>query len=176
MVNERFPIGEFHFAEHISKEEMSGWIQEIKTFPIRLKEVVDNLKDEELDYTYREGGWVIRQIVHHIADSHMNAYIRLKLALTEENPTIKPYAEEKWATLLDSTLPISVSVKMIEALHDRLAYLIECLTVEEVKRTFNHPDSGITSIQKNIGIYAWHGNHHLAHIKNALRKSIHNVE
>ncbi|MGE8203682.1 YfiT family bacillithiol transferase [Heyndrickxia sp. NPDC080065] len=168
-MNERFPIGEFECAEHITTEDIKAWINEIRLLPMRLKEVVNSLNDEALECTYREGSWTIRQIVHHIADSHMNAYIRFKLALTEENPTIKPYAEDKWAELPDSKLPISVSLKIIEALHERWVYLLENLTAEQLKRAFIHPDSGIVTVEKNIGIYAWHGNHHLAHIKNAVR-------
>lgn len=168
-MNERYPIGEFDCAEHISKEEIKAWIKEIRMFPMRLIEVVNHLSDEALEYTYREGSWTIRQIVHHIADSHMNAYIRFKLALTEENPTIKPYEEDKWAELPDSKLPITTSLKIIESLHERWVYLIENLMDEQLKRTFIHPDSGIVSVEKNIGIYAWHGNHHIAHIKSALK-------
>jgi uncharacterized damage-inducible protein DinB len=168
MVNDRYPIGEFNCDEFISTEEIQAWINEIGTLPIRLKEVVEYLNDEDLKCTYRVGSWTIRQLVHHIADSHTNAYTRFKLALTEENPTIKPYAEDKWAELPDSKLPIASSLKIIEALHERWVYLLENLTDEQLKRTFIHPDSGIVSVEKNIGIYAWHGNHHLAHIKNAL--------
>lgn len=170
MMNERFPIGEFVCMEHISTKEIKSWVNEIRTLPMRLMEVVNHLSDVELEYTYREGSWTIRQIIHHIADSHMNAYIRFKLALTEESPTIKPYAEEKWAELSDSKLPIDTSLKIIKSLHDRWVYLIENLTDEQLKRTFIHPDSGVVSLEKNIGIYAWHGNHHLAHIKNALKE------
>ncbi|WP_211258619.1 YfiT family bacillithiol transferase [Viridibacillus arvi] len=169
MMNERFPIGEFVCTEHISTEEIKSWLNEIRTLPMRLMEVVHHLSDEELEYTYREGSWTIRQIVHHIADSHMNAYIRFKLALTEENPIIKPYAEEKWAGLPDSKLSIVSSLNIIESLHERWVHLIENVTDEQLKRAFIHPDSGIVSLEKNIGIYAWHGNHHLAHIKNALK-------
>lgn len=168
-MTERYPIGEFEAPEQISIEEVKTWINEIRVLPLRLIELVQNLSADQLENTYREGSWTVRQIVHHIADSHMNAYIRFKLALTEENPTIKPYAEDKWAELSDSTLPITHSIKIIEALHDRWVYLLANLTQEQLKRTFTHPESGIVSIDKNIGIYAWHGNHHLAHIKNALK-------
>ena len=170
MMNERFPIGEFVCMENVSTKEIKSWVNEIRTLPMRLMEVVNHLSDVELEYTYREGSWAIRQIIHHIADSHMNAYIRFKLALTEESPTIKSYAEEKWAELSDSKLPIDTSLKIIESLHDRWVYLIENLTDEQLKRTFIHPDSGVVSLEGNIGIYAWHGNHHLAHIKNALKE------
>lgn len=171
MMNERYPIGEFACAEKISTEDVQLWINEIRTLPKRLKEVVEPLNDAALESTYREGSWTIRQVVQHIADSHMNSYIRFKLALTEENPIIKPYFEEKWAELPHSTLPITVSLQMIESLHASWVHLLESLTDEQLKRTFYHPDTGIVSLEKNIGIYAWHGNHHLAQIKNALKQS-----
>lgn len=169
-MNERYPIGEFECADDISIEEVQIWINEIRLLPARLWEVVQGLSDEELAYTYREGSWTIRQIIHHIADSHMNAYIRFKLAVTEENPTIKPYAEDKWAELSDSKLPITHSIKIIEALHIRLVVLLENFTNDQRQRAFVHPDSGKVSVERNIGMYAWHGNHHVAHIKLALKK------
>jgi uncharacterized damage-inducible protein DinB len=172
MMNERYPIGEFVCTEMISKEEIQLWVNEIRSLPTRLKEVVEPWNDAALESTYREGSWTIRQVVQHIADSHMNSYIRFKLALTEENPTIKPYSEEKWAELAHSTLPITVSLQLVEALHESWVYLLESLTDEQLKRTFHHPDTGIVSLEKNIGIYAWHGNHHLAQIKNALKQFI----
>jgi len=170
MMNDRYPIGAFTCPEVISNEQVQQWITELSTFPIRLKEVVELISEEALESTYREGSWTVRQIVHHLADSHMNAYIRLKLALTEENPTIKPYFEEKWAELPDYKLPITGSLKMIEAIHEHWVYLLENITEAQRKRTFTHPDSGIVSVEKNIGIYAWHSNHHLAHIKHALKQ------
>ena len=171
-MDERYPIGEFNCAEQISVDDVENWIDEIRLMPVSLIEVVNNLSEESLEYTYREGGWTIRQIVHHIADSHLNAYTRIKLAITEENPIIKPYAEEKWAELPDSKLPISTSLRIIDALHMRWVYLLENLTDEQLKRTFTHPVSGIVTVEKSIGMYAWHGNHHLAHLKNALKKGV----
>ncbi len=171
MKKERYPIGEFQCPKVISNEQIQQWIAEIKTLPQRVKEAVECLDDETLAYTYRENGWTIRQLVHHLADSHMNAYIRFKLALTEHHPTIKPYAEDKWAELIDSTLPIDVSLALLEALHERWSYLLASLTDEQLQRTFDHPDSGSTSLAKNIGIYAWHGNHHVAHIHQALKRA-----
>lgn len=169
-MNERYPIGQFSCGDSISSEEIQHWIDEIKTLPARLNDVVSELDEEKLKNTYREGGWTIQQIVHHIADSHLNSYIRFKLALTEDNPTIKPYAEDKWAALPDSNLPIEVSLVLIQSLHERWVYLLENLTVVKLKRTFTHPDSGDYTLEKNIGLYAWHGNHHLAHIQNAIKK------
>ncbi|MDI7742734.1 bacillithiol transferase BstA [Lysinibacillus fusiformis] len=169
-MNERYPIGEFSCNEVISSEEIQQWIQDIKTLPARLIEALTELEVEMLKKTYREGGWTIQQLVHHIADSHLNSYIRFKLALTEKNPTIKPYAEDHWAELADSNLPIEVSLTLIKGLHERWVYLLENLTDEQLKSTFTHPQSGVITLEKNIGIYAWHGNHHLAHIKNAIQK------
>lgn len=170
MENSRYPIGEFSCDEIISREDIQTWINEIATLPLRLQEMVKHLDTEALKRTYRDNSWTVQQLIHHIADSHMNAYIRFKLALTEDNPTIKPYAEDKWAELPDSNLPIKISLKMIELLHNRWVYLLQHLSDEQLKRTFYHPDSGIVTLEKNIGIYAWHGNHHLAHIKNALSR------
>ncbi|MFC7686057.1 YfiT family bacillithiol transferase [Ureibacillus sp. GCM10028918] len=169
-MNEKYPIGQFSCSEVISSEEVQLWIHEIKTLPARLTELVQGLDEEVINNSYREGGWTIRQLVHHIVDSHLNSYIRFKLALTENNPTIKPYAEDKWAELTDSNLPACVSLNLIQSLHERWVYLLENLTVEQLKRTFTHPDSGEITLEKNIGLYAWHGNHHLSHIQNAINK------
>ncbi len=169
-MDERYPIGQFSCNESISAEEIQQWIQEIKTLPSRLNKAVNGASEETLKIKYREGGWTIRQLVHHIADSHLNSYIRFKLALTEDNPTIKPYAEDQWAELSDSQLPIEVSLTFIQALHERWVYILENLTDEQLQLTFTHPESGVVTLAKNIGLYAWHGNHHLAHIQNALAK------
>ena len=169
MTDERYPIGQFECDDVISKEQVAEWIEEIRVLPEQLKEVIKDLSDEELNRSYRENGWTVRQLVHHIADSHMNSYIRIKLALTEETPTIKPYEETEWAELPDYSLPISESLQLIESLYVRWVYLLQSLTEEQLKRAFLHPDSGITTVEKSIGIYAWHGKHHLAHIQNALK-------
>lgn len=166
-MDERYPIGTFQLEGDITKSLTNQWIEEIANLPKKVREAVSGLSEEQLDTPYRESGWKIRQVVHHIADSHMNAYIRFKLALTEENPTIKPYEEARWAELEDSKLPVEVSLTLLESVHVRLVELLNSLNEEELKRTFVHPASGVVSIEKNIGMYAWHGNHHLAHIKNA---------
>jgi uncharacterized damage-inducible protein DinB len=166
-MDERYPIGTFQLEGEITKSLTNQWIEEIANLPKKVRDAVTGLSEEQLDIPYREGGWKIRQVVHHIADSHMNAYIRFKLALTEENPVIKPYEEARWAELEDSKLSIDVSLTLIESVHVRLVELLKRLNEEELKRTFVHPASGIVSIEKNIGLYAWHGNHHLAHITNA---------
>jgi len=169
MVNERYPIGEFECEDIISMAQVAKWIEEIRVLPSQLSEVVSELSEEELNQPYRKNGWTIRQVVHHIADSHTNSYIRFKLALTEDAPTIKPYKQDEWAKLPDSTMPISVSLKIIDSLHERWTYLLQSLTAEQLKRTFHHPDSGLVTLERNIGIYAWHGQHHLAQIRNALK-------
>ena len=165
----RYPIGTFECPERISEEQKRAWIEEIRTFPEQLKEAVTQLSEAELEKQYREGSWTIRQIVHHVADSHMNAYIRFKLAVTEEEPTIKPYDQDDWAKLPDSRMPISVSLQLLEGLHARLACLLESLSEEQGRRIFHHPESGVVSVEKNIGMYAWHGKHHLAQIRQALQ-------
>lgn len=169
MTDERYPIGQLECDDVITKEQIAEWIENIHELPVQLTEIVKDLSDEDFNRTYRENGWTVRQLVHHIADSHMNAYIRIKLALTEETPTIKPYEEAEWAELPDYQVPLSVSLQLIHSLHERWVYLLRCLTEEQLKRVFLHPESGITSIEKSIGIYAWHGKHHLAHIKSALK-------
>lgn len=163
-MEERYPIGKFEFTGEITNSVIKGWINEIEDLPGLLRDVVKDFYDEQLDTPYRSGGWTVRQVIHHIADSHMNAYIRFKLALTEENPVIKPYDETKWAELSDYKLPIDTSLLLRETLHKRWTNLLRSLTAADMEKTFIHPDSGAVSVGKNIGIYAWHGRHHLAHI------------
>ncbi|MDB5256419.1 MAG: metal-dependent hydrolase [Chitinophagaceae bacterium] len=168
----KFPIGKFEAPKILSPELLDGFIQDIETFPTRLKQAVDGLNDAQLDTPYRSDGWTIRQVVNHCADSHMNSLIRFKLALTEEEPTIKPYYEERWAELADSnTIPIEPALLLLEGLHQRWTVLLRSLSTEDLKRTFIHPEHGKRfRLDENIGVYAWHGNHHLAHIT-ALKKS-----
>jgi hypothetical protein len=133
--------------------------------PARLREVVTGLSDDQLDTPYRPGGWTVRQLVHHLADSHINSYVRFRLALTEDEPTIKPYNEGLWAELEDARgLPVDVSLKLLEVLHTRLVALLRSLTPCDWERQFRHPESGIVSLDRNVALYAWHGNHHVAHI------------
>jgi hypothetical protein len=168
----KFPIGKFKKPEVITRDNIKTWIAEIESFPERLKNEVDHLTDEQLNTRYRPDGWIIRQVVHHCADSHMNSFTRFKLALTENNPTIKPYAEDLWAELVDSKFyPISSSLQILEGIHERWTHLLKNLSSDQLKRTFIHPSSNeIVSIDENIGIYAWHGNHHLAHITSLKQK------
>ncbi|MCX8478527.1 MAG: putative metal-dependent hydrolase [Chitinophagales bacterium] len=170
-VNLKYPIGNFQKPACITHEILDTWISEIETFPKSLKELVASLTEEQLNTTYRQNGWTIRQIVHHCADSHANSFIRFKLALTEDKPTIKPYHENRWAEMEDSKdLPIEASLKIIEGIHERWTVLLKHLSDEQLARTFIHPEHGKAfRIDENIGIYAWHCKHHLAHIQIALQ-------
>lgn len=168
--NLRYPIGEFEKPEPVTKPQIESWITEIELLPVRINKLTKSLSEIELDWQYRPHGWKIRQVVHHLADSHMNAFIRLKLSLTENIPTIKPYFEDKWAELPDvNQTHISESLKIIEGLHSRWIKLLKSLSNGDLKMEFNHPEyNRRISIEEFIGIYAWHSNHHLAHIKQAL--------
>ena len=149
----------------LSQEEKQIWINRISTFPARLHKEVIGLKNEQLDTAYRPDGWTIRQVIHHCADSHMNSFIRFKLALTEDNPTIKPYWEDRWGELVDSKMAIEFSLHILDGLHTRWTALLDSLTEAELKREFKHPEHSTPfKIDEYIGMYAWHSNHHLAHI------------
>lgn len=165
----RFPIGKFIKPEIITEGIITEWINIIENFPQKLKSEIENLNKNELDFRYRPNGWNILQIVHHCADSHMNSFIRFKLALTEENPTIKPYFEDRWAEHQDYlNSSINHSLQIINGLHSRWVILLRSLNGEDLTRTFYHPESKQKiSLRENIGIYAWHCDHHLEHIRNA---------
>jgi len=160
----RYPIGEFDASIEITNELRKDWIQTINDLPTKIAEAVEGLNDEQLDSPYRLEGWTVRQTVHHVADSHINSLCRFKLAMTEENPTIRPYFEDRWAELADSLLPIDVSLKIIEGIHVRWTALLESLTEADFKRPLIHPDSGEWTIEKFLALYAWHSRHHTAHI------------
>ena len=165
MTDLRFPIGRFNINEDIAEDQRLRLIEEIAEAPARLKAVVSELSAEQLDTPYRPGGWTARQVVHHLADSHLNSYIRFKLALTEEEPAIKTYHEDKWAELYDArTAPIDLSLALLESLHERWVLLLKSLTPSDWVRTFRHPDLGTVALDKSAGLYAWHGKHHVAHI------------
>ncbi|MHA3788622.1 YfiT family bacillithiol transferase [Flavobacterium hauense] len=162
----RFPIGKFKAPENYTDFILSDYIKTLSNFPEAIKKETAYLSDEQLDTPYRAGGWTIRQVVHHCADSHLNSYIRFKLALTEDNPTIKAYQEDKWAELEDGrTLPVLHSLNILEGLHFRWVTLLKSLSKEDLKVTFIHPEGNQKiEIVENISFYAWHCNHHLAHI------------
>lgn len=166
---EKYPVGEFQKPSEITSEHLSEWISEIELFPQGLKQATEALNDQQMDTPYREGGWTIRQLVHHCADSHSNALIRFKLALTEESPVIKPYFEASWAELADSReMPVEISIKILEGLHARWVYLLKKLTEENWRKFYIHPEFEGKKflLGEAAGLYAWHGRHHLTHIKN----------
>lgn len=171
MADPRFPIGKFHYEGSPSEDQRSKFIGEIEHTPAAIRAAVQGLSPEQLDTPYRDGGWNVRQVVHHVPESHMNAYIRFKLALTEDEPTIKPYAEDRWARLADvKTTPVEISLALLENLHVRWVVLLRSLREEEWKRTFKHPELGQVSLEKNLAMYAWHGKHHTAHITELRKK------
>lgn len=160
----RYPVGTFKHDGEITYDEVQKWINEIENAPNSLREAVKGLEEEQLNTPYRQGGWTVRQVVHHIVDSHINSYCRFKLALTEEQPVIRPYKEDKWAELCDSELPVEVSLVLLENLHQRWVYLLRSLSPSDLEKTYFHPESGVIPLGLNIGLYAWHGRHHIAHI------------
>ncbi|OXM84435.1 metal-dependent hydrolase [Paenibacillus rigui] len=161
----RYPIGQFAWVGDISREQRARWIEELEEAPALLRSAVSGLDNSQLDTPYRPQGWTVRQVVHHVADSHMNSLIRFKLALTEEQPTIKPYDEARWAELADSRpADIELSLALLEQLHARWGLLLHSLQESDWERTFVHPASGIIRLDVNLGTYAWHGKHHTAHI------------
>ena len=160
----RYPIGEFDKNIEITPGKRAEFIQIIKDLPKKIAEAIEGLSDEQLDTPYRPEGWTLRQTVHHVADSHINSICRFKLAMTEENPTIRPYFEDRWAELADSRLPVEVSLQIIEGVHRRWAILLESMTDADFLKTLVHPDSGEWTIEQFLAMYVWHSRHHTAHI------------
>ncbi|MGB6429781.1 MAG: putative metal-dependent hydrolase [Candidatus Acidiferrales bacterium] len=165
----RYPIGKLERKSALSPDERRNAIEQIAETPALLSDAVAGLTQAQLDTPYREGGWTVRQLVHHVADSHMNAFVRFKLALTEQDPTIKPYHQELWAELHDSKLPIEISMSLLIALHQRWVDLLRAMKPEDFARTIRHPEMGQVTLDGNVAIYSWHGRHHVAHVT-ALRK------
>ena len=165
MIDPRYPIGKYE-PQPFSVEQKNKWLNDLKFLPEDLEHAILNLDEHQLNTPYRDGGWTVKQLVHHVADSHMNAYMRFKLGLTEENPTIKPYEEKKWAELADNELvPINVSITLLHALHQRWYAAIKDLSEEGFKRNVIHPDNKREmSLWFLFGLYSWHGKHHTAHI------------
>ena len=160
----QYPVGKFERQIEYHPREIAEFIQILERLPAQMWAAVAGLTDEQLETPYREGGWTLRQVVHHVPDSHMNSFVRFKLALTEENPTIKPYDEGAWALLADSSLPVQISLDLLEALHMRWVILLRSIKPEGWKRTFNHPENGPMTLEYALALYAWHSRHHLAHI------------
>ncbi len=163
----RYPIGKFTFRENPTETERERTIAAIAETPAKLQAAVNGLSEAQLETPYRPEGWTVRQVVHHVFDSHLNSYIRFRLALTEDEPLIKPYDEAAWAELVDAkTAPVDVSLILLEALHNRWVMLLRSLSATDWQRTFRHPDLGVVSLEKNVQLYDWHGKHHVAHINN----------
>jgi uncharacterized damage-inducible protein DinB len=166
----RYPVGKFEMPSDVSAAKRAEAIGEIAAVPQKMRAAVHGLNEAQLDTPYREGGWTVRQVVHHVPDSHMNAYVRWRLALTETEPTIKPYEEAAWAKLEDAAhAPIEVSLKLLEPLHERWVTLLRSVKEHEFARTFRHPEHGVRTLDWMLFLYAWHGKHHTAHIT-GLRK------
>jgi len=160
-----YPIGKFKPEGPLTFAQREHLIGEIEETPARLRAAASGLSDARLDTPYREGGWTVRQVVHHLADSHMNSYVRFRLALTESEPTIKPYDQALWAELHDArTAPVELSLALFEALHQRWGLLLKSLEAADFARTFRHPERGAITLDQNLALYAWHGRHHVAHI------------
>ena len=168
----RYPIGPFTFEGPLTDGQRQRFIDQIAETPAKLCAAVEGLSPQQLDTPYRPGGWTVRQVVHHLPDSHLNSYIRFKLALTEEEPTIKPYYEDRWAELEDARhAPLDISLTLLESLHRRWVMLLRSLAVKDFARTFLHPELGVMSLEKNLNLYAWHGRHHVAHITSLRERS-----
>jgi hypothetical protein len=167
----RYPIGEFSFPQSTTAAQRLLWIAEIAEAPAKLRAAAEGMTPAQLDTPYREGGWTVRQVVHHVPESHMNAYIRFKLALTEDEPTVKPYDEAAWARLGDvHATPVETSLILLESLHDRWTRLLRTMDDAAFARTFRHPELGVIRLDQNLALYAWHGKHHTGHIESVRRR------
>lgn len=168
----KYPIGKYETPEIFTKEILNSYIDQISSFPSRLRREVENLNEEQLNTPYRPDGWTVKQVVNHCSDSHMNGFIRLKLALTEEKPVIRPYLEDRWADLSDSkNHPVEPALQILEGIHHRWSTLLSELTEEQWQRKLIHPQGNREmSVKELAGHYNWHGNHHLAHVKLVSRQ------
>lgn len=165
MTDPRYPTGRFIPPDQPTRESRAQAIATIAETAQRMRDAVQGLNEDQLDTPYREGGWTLRQVVHHVPDSHLNAYIRLKLALTEPTPVIKPYDEAAWANLVDTmAVPIDVSLDLLEAVHMRFVALLRAMKDDDFRREYVHPETGRHSLDHLLALYAWHGPHHIAHI------------
>lgn len=174
MTDLRYPIGKFTYTGPLIHEQKQKqkFLDDIEHTPAQLRAAVKGLSEKQLDTPYRPEGWTVRQVAHHVPDSHLNAYVRTKLALTEDEPTIKPYAEDRWAQLADTqATPVEVSLALLDSLHDRWMRLLRSLQPEDWKRTFRHPELGVMNLDKTLALYSWHGRHHVAHITSLREKN-----
>ena len=170
MSDPRYPIGKFKFEGTTTDSQRNQFIEDIEQTPAALRAAIKNLDAKQVASPYRDGGWTVRQVVHHVPESHMNAYIRFKLALTEDEPTIKPYMEDRWAATGDvESTPLEVSLALLDPLHNRWVRLLRTMKAADWKRAFRHPEMGEVSLERSLALYAWHGKHHVAHITE-LRK------
>ena len=161
----QYPVGRFAWPDAVSPADRHRYIDEIENTPKNMRAAVTGLSDQQLDTAYRPGGWTVRQVVHHVPDSHLNSYLRFRLALTEDEPTIKPYDEARWAELTDArTAPVELSLVLLDSLHKRWVLLLRSLSASDCSRKFRHPELGEVTLEKNLALYAWHGRHHVAHI------------
>lgn len=161
----RYPVGPFAYDKDTTPARRGEWIRQIAGAPELLRSAVSGLSDRQIETPYRPGGWTVRQVVHHVPDSHLNAYCRFKLALTEDNPTIKPYDEAAWANVADTAgTPLDVSLTLLEALHQRWVVLLESMTPADFARPLQHPERGAISLDWMLQLYAWHGRHHAGHV------------
>ena len=168
----RYPVGPFEApAGPLSEATRKGLIGEMKAAPAALRAAFSGLNPAQIDTPYRPGGWTLRQVAHHVADSHLNAYVRFRLGLTEDNPTIKPYAEERWAELPDAkTAPVELSLDLLEGVHRRLVLLLENVPAAAWSRPLTHPDHGLVGLEWLLAMYAWHGRHHTGHVTSLRRR------
>jgi uncharacterized damage-inducible protein DinB len=165
MTDLQYPIGKFQPPEKVSDQDRQAFIRQIEEAPAALWSAVTGLSEEQIDTPYREGGWTVRQVVHHLADSHMNAFVRFKLAMTEEQPAVKTYNQERWAELPDAkSLPVVVSLNLVDSVHKRFVTLLRSMSAADFARTMNHPEMGVVPLIQYLSLYAWHGRHHVAHI------------
>jgi len=161
----RYPVGRFQRPQSLEPKQRRAAIDTIAEAPTKLRAAVSGLTDAQLDTPYRPEGWTVRQVVHHVPDSHLNAYTRFKLALTEDTPTIKPYNEAAWATLEDSkTTPVATSLALLDAVHDRWIRILRAMSPSDFSRTLNHPENGIMNLDQMLDLYEWHSRHHVAHV------------
>lgn len=170
MSDPRYPIGKFFYTGPLTAEQRQQCLKDIEQTPAWLRAAVAGLSEKQLNTPYREGGWTVRQLTHHVPDSHMNSYIRFKLALTEDEPTIKPYMEDRWALLPDSQAPPEVSLVLLDCVHQRWMIMLRSLSDTDWRRTFRHPELGPMTLDKTLALYSWHGRHHVAHVTSLRKK------
>jgi hypothetical protein len=164
-VDLKYPIGKFQLQDNLTEEQRREMIDQIAETPAKLRAAVAGFSEAQFDTPYREGGWTVKQVIHHLADSHLNAFVRFKLALTEDRPSVKTYEQQLWAELVDArTAPVAPSLAMLEGLHQRWVILLRQMSAADFARQFQHPEHGLMKLERVLAMYAWHGRHHVAHI------------